>query len=162
MTIIILTGPPASGKNTVAEILSRMRNRCALIDVDLVRHMLRQPHKAPWEGKEGKKQHALAIHSACCLAGNFAEDNADVIILDVLSDETAALYRRELDNVAIILLLPSYDEAYRRFVQRHSSITKQEFATLYRLAEELAVFDKRIDNTALPAEEVARTVNNCF
>ena len=72
------------------------------------------------------------------------------------------MYRKQLGNIKIILLLPSYDETYERFLRRHSSVTESEFVMLYRLAQDLAIFDEKIDNTAVPAEEVAKAVNSFF
>lgn len=54
--VLILTGPAGAGKNTVAHEFAKKREKCAVIDIDLVRWMVLQPHKAPWEGEEGMKQ----------------------------------------------------------------------------------------------------------
>lgn len=74
MSVIILTGPPGAGKNTVAQIIAMGKNKCAVIDVDLVRWMILQPHKAPWEGNAGKNQQMLGVRNACLLAKNFLKE----------------------------------------------------------------------------------------
>ena len=56
MTILILTGPPASGKNSVAPLIARQRARCAIIDVDQVRGMLEPGHAARGDGVVGIRQ----------------------------------------------------------------------------------------------------------
>ena len=52
-----------------------------------------QPHKAPWDGEEGKSQQILGVENACLLAKNFIKNKIDVVILDVITDETANLYK---------------------------------------------------------------------
>lgn len=71
--VLILTGPPAAGKNSTASIFAKELSRCAVIDVDVVRWMVVQPHKAPWDGDEGKAQQKLGVQNACALARNFID-----------------------------------------------------------------------------------------
>ena len=105
MSITILTGPAASGKNTISKILAKKKERCAVIDVDTVRQMYVQPHKAPWDGEEGKAQQRLGVENTCLLTKNYSQQNIDVVILDVLTDGTANLYKKNLGEVKIILLI---------------------------------------------------------
>src|SRR5690242_912351 len=109
MSILILTGPPASGKNSVAPLVARQRRRCAVIDVDQVRWMLVQPHTAPWDGDEGKHQCRLGAENACLLARQFAADGCDVMLLDFIWDYTLDIYRQRLEpfQPKIIQLMPS-------------------------------------------------------
>lgn len=158
MKIIILTGPAASGKNTVSNVLARQKEKCAVIDVDQVRWMYIQPHKAPWDGKEGESQQILGVENACLLTKNFAKNNVDVIILDVLTDETAKMYKKSLGDVKIILLMPSYEETLNRFTGRSHTITDEEFRMVYQWEEKLTVFDEKIDNTGLSVEETAAKI----
>lgn len=157
MGVLILTGPPATGKNTIAAVYARRHERCAVIDVDLVRWMVLQPHKAPWEGEEGRKQQHLGVENACLLARNFLTHDFDVVILDVVSDETVRLYRRALPvtPLQVVLLLPSYEEIQRRNEQRPQRLTADEILTLYRGQESLKDYDHRVNNTALSPEQVA-------
>lgn len=155
MSITILTGPAASGKNTISKILAQKKERCAVIDVDTIRQMYVQPHKAPWDGEEGKAQQLLGVENTCLLAKNFVKNNIDVVILDVITDETANLYKKNLGEVKIILILPTFEEAQKRFNRRPPTITNEEFKMIYQWEENLTVFDQKIDNTALSAEETA-------
>jgi guanylate kinase len=159
MSITILTGPVASGKNTVSKILAQKKERCAVIDVDMLRQMYVQPHKAPWDGEEGKSQQMLGVENACLLAKSFAKSNIDVVILDVITDETANVYKKNLGEVKIILLMPSYEETQKRFNERPPTISEQEFKMIYQWEESLTVFDEKIDNTALSEEETADKIS---
>ena|SRR3990167_5808551 len=162
MKVIILTGPAGAGKNTVGHIIAQKREKCAVINVDDVRQMLVNPHKAPWEGEEGKAQQKLGVENTCLLAKNFVKNGADVIILDVVVDETAKLYREILPETKIILLMPSFEEAHRRFAERPHSITEVEFKIVYEWQEKLTIYDEKNDNSKLTAEETAEKINQLF
>jgi len=162
MSILILTGPAASGKNTISEILSKKRGQCAVIDVDIVRWMYRQSHKAPWDGAEGKEQQKLGVENACLLAKNFVNKGVDVIILDVVVNETANIYRQQLSEAKIVLLMPNRDETYKRFMSRQHTITEDEFNLVYKWQKRLTDFDKKIDNTQLSAQETTEKLNELF
>jgi len=159
MSITILTGPAASGKNTISKILAQKKERCAVIDVDAVRQMYVQPHKAPWDGEAGKTQQLLGVENACLLAKNYSQQKVDVVILDVLTDETANLYKKNLGEVKIILLMPAFAEAQKRFKERPPTITDEESKMLYEWEENLTVFDEKIDNTALSAQETVDKIS---
>lgn len=162
MAILILTGPSASGKNTISQILAQKREKCAVIDVDLVRWMYRRPHKAPWDGDGGMIQQKIGVENACLLAQNFIKNRLDVVILDVVVTETAALYRSLLPEAKIILLMPSHEETLKRFKSRPHSITDDEFELVYEWERQLTDFDKKIDNTDLTAEQTAALLNDFF
>lgn len=161
MKIIILTGPAGSGKNTVGYALAKKRKKCAVIDVDLVRWMLYQPHKAPWEaGEEGKDQQKLGIINTCILAKNFIQNSCDVIILDVVTNETANIYNDQLmqNHPKIILLLPTFLETQKRMSTRKFRITDEEEKLVYAWQENFNAFDEKIDNSNIPAETVAEKI----
>lgn len=154
--MLILSGPPASGKNTVGTLLARQRDRCAVVDADQVRAMIVQPHRAPWQGEEGWRQQRLGVLQTCRLASGFAEDGWEVIILDVLSERTLSLYRQHLDRYrpAVVQLLPSWAECRRRFLARGPVLTDDEFAMLYREQAAFTGCDLRVDTTTLSASAV--------
>ncbi len=94
--MLIISGPTASGKNTVGHQLAKRRERCAIVDFDLVHQMFVKPHQPPWAGEEGKAQQYLGVKQVCGLADDFDEAGSEVIILDVLSTETVKIYRNLL------------------------------------------------------------------
>ncbi len=155
--ILILTGPPAAGKSTLGPLIAKRLARCAVIDVDWVRAMVVQPHVAPWLGEEGMAQLRLGAKNACALAHNFVAEDYDVVILDVLTDETAALYQTELAQLAhqIVLLLPSLAASLLRNQTRGQWLTDEEVRLLYGWEAELRVYDRKIDNTTKSADELA-------
>lgn len=157
MAILILTGPPGVGKNAIAAAYAQQQARCAVIDVDLVRWMILQPHKAPWEGEEGRRQRHLGVRNACGLARSFREHGFPAVIHDMLSAETARRYREELrmHGPQIIVLLPTFEEIVRRNRLRPPRLTAEQIRALYRSQELFADYDNRIDNTTLAPDEVA-------
>ncbi len=127
-----------------------------MIDFDLVRAMFVQPHQPPWAGEEGKAQQLLGVQQVCNLAEGFAEDGWEVVILDVLSEETVKLYRQllQLYELKIVQLLPEFSELNRRFCERGVCLTDEELAMVYEEQCRYADYDLRIDNTDVAPEKV--------
>jgi guanylate kinase len=156
---LVLTGPAAAGKNTVGHILAQMREKCAVIDVDDVRHMAIKPHIAPWEGEAGQKQLKLGVKNACALAHNFQAEGFDVIILDVLTSETAKTYREQL-NPKIVMLYPHLDAVKERNSKRSYNLQEERLIELHEEQAKFSDFDEKIDNSEISAEETAKKINH--
>src|SRR5258705_6376330 len=127
--ITISTGPSAAGKNTMGYTYARQFSpKCAVIDGDQVRGMYAQPHIAPWHGEEGLRQHQIGVRHGATLARSFNMLGLEVILLDVLWANLAAIYRSELSGVSlrIVRLLPTFEECLRRHHQRPPSISDDE------------------------------------
>ncbi len=156
--MLILTGPTAAGKNTVGFLLAKQRQRCAVIDFGAIRGMFVQPHRKPWEGKEGKDQKLLGVKLICMLAEGFAMAGWDVIILDVLTDETVVIYRQLLGRfgLRIVQLLPTFSELERRLDERSPHWPRDQFANVYQQQCAYEHYDLRIDNTTLSPSQVAK------
>lgn len=155
--MLILTGPTAAGKNTVAHILAQKRERCAVVDFDSVRKMFVEPHRPPWAGEEGRRQQMLAVEMASSLAAKFAQNGWEVVILDVLEDHTVSVYKDLLKQFspAIVQLLPAYEILKDRFNKRGPVLTAEELDMVYKQQENFKFYDTRIDNTSLSPEETA-------
>jgi tRNA uridine 5-carbamoylmethylation protein Kti12 len=154
--IFILTGPPAAGKSTIAPLLAQRLDRCAVIDVDQLRAMVVQPHTPPWQGEEGLTQLALGAANACILAANFNRAYFHVVILDVITNETVRIYRRQLEELdhCIFLLLPTLETVLQRNRERGQSLTDAQVQLLYEWQQRLADVDHRLDTSELTAEAV--------
>ncbi|MEK7558717.1 MAG: AAA family ATPase [Patescibacteria group bacterium] len=158
--LLILTGPAGAGKNTIGHIIAQKREKCAVIDVDDVRHMAIKPHIAPWYGEAGQKQVRLGVKNACALAHNFIEEGFDVIILDVLTDETGRAYRESLKdfNPKIIMLLPTLEKVKERNSSRSYNLAEDRVISLHQEQSEFKDFDERIDNSNISPEETAEKI----
>src|SRR5687768_8596798 len=74
----------------------------------------------PWlsTGDEGVRQRHLGVANACALAANFRASGFEVIIADVLTQDTARQYRRDLPDCLIVHLAVAMNEARRRAATR--------------------------------------------
>lgn len=122
--------------------------------------MFRKPHLTPWDGEAGHRQNVLGLEHACMLAKSFLANGYDCIILDVLNDETAGLYRELLDahRPMLVHLLPEWEEIVRRNATRPPRLTADELRMVYEGQARLTVYDRRIDNTGMSPEDVADAV----
>lgn len=106
----------------------------------------------------------LDVQNACALAHNFVTEGYDVVIMDVLTDETAAIYHRLLAPLPheIFLLLPALSESIQRNQRRGQWLSDHEVRLLYAWEVRLSVYDRKIDNTDLPADYLARDLASRF
>jgi chloramphenicol 3-O-phosphotransferase len=164
MKVIILTGPPRAGKNTIGELLAKRMKAGVFIDVDKVRWMIIKGHKAPWEGEEGSKQQELGVKNTCQLSVNFLGSGYDVVIADVLNTKTVGIYRSQLSrfNLKIVLLLPSFEELERRSKYRPAFLRESEIKMIYEQQSKFSDYDLVIDNSKLSAEEVTKKMDELF
>lgn len=162
MATIVLAGGPAAGKTTLARTVAAERQRSAVIDVDEVRWMLLQPHVAPWGGAEGRRQQMLGVKNACGLAKSFIDDGCDVIVTDVLTDDTASRYRRSIPEMVIVRLKVDLTVALERSDARGWALTRDEFEMMHRAQETYTAFDLEIDTTASGIETLVAEVNTAL
>jgi predicted kinase len=128
---LVLTGGPAVGKSTTANLLARGLPRAAVIDVDDVRQLVVSGAAAPWDGPEGAAQQRLGAENACGLARTFHRDGFEVVVADVLTPETLRLYRARLPGCLSVRLHVSPPEARRRASTRKVYLTDAEFEGLH-------------------------------
>jgi predicted kinase len=128
---LVLTGGPAVGKSTTANLLARCCPRAAVVDVDDVRQLVVSGAAAPWEGAEGIAQQRLGVENACSLAHAFRSKGFEVVIADVLTPETLQLYRAQLPGCLTVRFSVSPQEARRRAGTRRVYLTEAEFESLH-------------------------------
>lgn len=128
---LVLTGGPAVGKTATSRHLANERPRCAVVDVDDIRHLIVSGAAAPWRGVEGDRQRRLGVTNACALARNFLDAGFEVIIADVLTPATVELYRSGLPGCVVVHLVVTRDEAARRASTRPMWLTDAEFDALH-------------------------------
>lgn len=123
--------------------------------------MIVKPHIAPWDGEAGLDQHRFGVRNACLLAREFLKAGFDVVILDVVSDETLGAYKEMLRDCSfkIVLLLPTFEEVQRRSQSRSEALRPEEIVLLYQAQSRFQGFDERIDNSQLSVAEAAERLN---
>ncbi|HET7660464.1 MAG TPA: hypothetical protein VFK66_08750 [Oryzihumus sp.] len=166
--VLVLTGGPAAGKSATGLALSDSTPRCAFIDVDDIRQLVRNGGAAPWDGEEGLRQQELGVRNACALAQSFTQHGFAAIVADVLTPETARLYRRLLPDVVLVHLTLAREEARRRASMRRVYLTPEEFEALHEVqVDDPPTVDVSLEVTAMtPAEQVEAVrdlwVSRCY
>ena len=157
MTVLLLTGPPAAGKNATAELVARRVDRCAVIDVDLVRRMIVHPRLASWQGEEGARQHRLGAENACAIARNLHDEGFSVVMVDIVTPGALEVYRERLGpcDLRTIQLLPSEAEIAARMLSRPDYLSRGEVSALYDQQSRFTDYDDKLDNTAMDPEAAA-------
>jgi dephospho-CoA kinase len=142
--VTLLTGPAASGKNTVANLYAtRYCDRCAVIDGDVVRAMLHQ--------------------HVCTLARSFVREGYEVVLLDPIWSDLPQIYRKELEGYGyafkIVRLMPTWEASLQRLHERPPSISDEEARWVYQTQVALQDFDYNIDNSAQSVEDTAAALS---
>jgi len=166
--VLILTGPPGSGKSSVAQALAERYDRVAHVRVDELDEFITPTgHVQPWGKPEARRhQRRLDIRNACSLAANFLAERFAVIVDDTLtSAEEASWYQDGLRAAGVpvhfIRLLPRLDVCLSRNAGRDSEerMHPSHLETAYQQVAALEVEGApTIDNSGLSAEATADRV----
>jgi len=152
---LLLTGPPAVGKSSVARALAAERPRSALVEVDDLRRMVLAGAVAAWVSAEGERQTCLAARHACALMTSFSEAGFDVIATDVLLGDAGAVYASSHPRPLVVRLTVSQDEARRRAATRPVHLTDEEFHHLHLMERGADFADAGVDTTRLSLPQLA-------
>ena len=171
--VIVITGPIASGKSTVARALYRelagLDVRAAVIDLDVIEDML----TAPGPGADPATW-TLARRASAALANAFVADGVAVVIADGSYNQAIdrATFEQGLDTHVrplYVALSVTYEEALRRAqadptrgVSRDPGFLSGYFAAATKAAVDFPPADIVIDtesiSPAAAAAEIARIV----
>ena len=168
--LIVISGPIASGKSSVARALARefeLRGRsAAAIDLDLLYEMLE--HDGARKDDDGKWQ--LARRAAAALSNAWLKDGADVVIVegDFLTATKRHVLIEELEPTVVprfVTLRVSFDEAVARVesdptrtFSRDLVFLRQHHEAAESALRSLPGSDLIQDTESVEADEVARAV----
>ena len=175
MGVLLLLGPSAAGKDSVAHALAARRRRCVVIDSDVIRYRFLSGSLTLWQGIVGdgpgvsihpdaETQAEAGTRACAALARSFVEDGYNAVVTDVRPDEHIARYRELLSDVGLHIaqLMPSFEATEERAharaaVEGEYRVDDRERRWLYDQQQATTNLDERIDNTSLsPAEVAAR------
>src|SRR6266481_5899774 len=118
--ICLLIGPAGAGKTTASLLLAKKFKKCAVIEVDVIRHMIKGGYIPPF-GEDGYDQLVLSTKNASILAKGFVKEGFSIIIDDcVTGKKRLDLYYRLFKNYRFltILLLPNEKTVKMRDAKR--------------------------------------------
>jgi adenylylsulfate kinase-like enzyme len=167
--LIVISGPIASGKSTVARALARNLGHdgvtAATIDLDVVCDMLE--HKGALEREAANWVHAR--RAVASLAKGFLGDGIDVAIVD--GDFLQSTARAELLAAVkpikprFVTLYASFDIALRRVhddptrgLSREPTFLRRHFDAAEAALRDVPATDLALDTESITAAEAARTI----
>ncbi len=132
--VCLITGPPGAGKSTICEKLCEKFSKAVRIDVDYLRHMIRNGYVAPFpKTKESDKQISLATENACILANNFLKSEFNVFIDDVVvSKEKLDTYYKLINNLIVFVLFPKESILVKRDKSRGENAMNERALELHK------------------------------
>jgi len=120
---LLLTGPPAVGKSSVARLLADQFPPCAVVEVDDLRRMVVAGEAAPWRPDEGARQTELAARNACLLMSSFKPAGFSVVASDVLLADAGAVYKAGNLRPLIVHITATLTATEQRAATRRESST---------------------------------------
>jgi adenylylsulfate kinase-like enzyme len=171
--VIVITGPIASGKSTVARELARelerTQVRVSVIDLDILHDMLvgdgAASDDATW---------ALARHAAATQVNTFLEDGVTVVVAEgsFNTPDARAAFTRHLDAIdepLFVTLRVSYEEALRRAQRdptrgrsRDPAFLGRYFSDVSQALETVPATDLVIDTEEMPVSAAAAAIASSF
>jgi adenylate kinase family enzyme len=143
--VCLITGPAGAGKSTIVEALCKEYPRTARLDVDYLRHIIKNGRVKPFPyTAEAIKQVELATTNTCTLAKNLIDYGFNVFIDDVVtSSDILDLFFTLLAGYKMFVFLLLPDKNILRDRDRNRPDEQIMGARALQLHEE---FIKRLGN----------------
>jgi gluconate kinase len=166
--VVIISGPPGSGKSSVAEALCQRYDRTVHLETDQLYASIRMGFISPWKPESDRQNHMVS-RAAARAATAFAQDLYAVFIDGVIGPHLLPDYLDELRAatapVHFVILRPSLDAIVHRGLHREDTLRVSEpllrrgYETFERWADFAGL---TIDNTTLSADQTAdRVMDAC-
>jgi cytidylate kinase len=157
--IVIVSGPPGSGKSSVCESLCERYDRTVHLETDPFFAAIRMGFVKPWHAASDRQNRTIT-RAVARAAVPYAEDRYAVFIDGVIGPHLLPIYLDELAAAAVpvhfVLLLPSLDVTRRRAATREETLRVREpqVRDLWSQFEAYGPFAGcRIDNSEMSADQ---------
>jgi tRNA uridine 5-carbamoylmethylation protein Kti12 len=167
--LLILTGPPGSGKTTVGRLLAGEFEPSAVIDADFYWASVVNGLVPPWEARADAQNQTL-IRASLSSAARFVRAGYATVLEGHFGPWYIDLVREELADLAVplsyVVLRPTIDDCLRRATERtkeprHAGALTQEdpIRSMYARYERLGVHEKHVlDSSGLNPTETVRQI----
>jgi tRNA uridine 5-carbamoylmethylation protein Kti12 len=169
-TVLLLTGPPGSGKTTVGRIVAARYDRSVHLEADRFFSSVVGGYVDPWD-PAAHEQNAVAVEIACDAAARYAEEGYDTVLEGIFLPgwfyETARdrLSARSLD-VSTAILRPSLATTIERTRPRvpPKELPDEVLEQLWRGFADLGPLERHViendgETPERTAERVARALD---
>ncbi len=162
--IVIVSGPPGSGKSSVCESLCARYDRTVHLDTDQMYGWIRMGYVRPWQ-HGADRQNRMVARAAARAATAYAQELLAVFIDGVIGPHLLPTYVEELAAakvaVQFALLLPMVEETVRRAAAREPTLRVSE-RIVREMHAQFVGYGKfagcTIDNTTMTPEQAADAV----
>lgn len=166
--VVIISGPPGSGKTSVAESLCARYDRTVHLEADAFFAAIRMGYTKPWR-TGSSRQNEMVSRAVARAATAYAQDLYTVFIDAVVGPHLLPVYVAELKPAGVrlqfVLLMPSLEETLRRGLAREATLRVPE-SQLRELHAQFVRYGAfagcTIDNSGLTADQTAdRVMDAC-
>jgi predicted kinase len=158
--IVVLSGPPGSGKSTVARALAGRWPRAVHLHTDDFYRWIVSGYVAPWR-PEAREQNVVAAEAMALAAERFADGGYAVVVDGVVGPWFLDPWRARRAPVSFVVLRPSLEATEQRARARgdHPLQDLSVVAQMHRAFQGLGPLEPHaIDSTDMTVEATTREV----